>query len=627
MEQDKITKAEKKTAKLKNMIAEIDAIIQQAASEEKKAELILNKIHPKYKKSAVNLLHYRSLRSNDLRKLQKQLGYLGLSRLARSQSHVMASLLTNKAILNSLLNKNPLETPTSELSFKKGENALKRNAKKLLGYRTKGRRTRIMVTMPTAAADNYEMVKSMVDNGMNCARVNCAHDDPTIWKKIIDNIRKASEELNKKCKVAMDLAGPKIRTGDIVDGPMVLKIKPEKDVFGKITEPVSVWIGTTPKEGLIHIPISAEALEQLNGKEYLFFRDARNKKREFELKKETPIPNSISQENGYIAHCKKTTFVETDMPLYFDKNNKDNFIKIGQLPNIETTIELKTGDQLRLDKEPLLGEPAFYDETGKLIAKAHISCTAPSIFSQVKEGERILFDDGKIEGVIKKITREGLLINIVHAAGGMAKLKSEKGINLPDTTLSISGLTAKDRNDLPFVAEHADVVNFSFVNRPEDVRELIEELEKLNAKDKLGIVLKIETKNGYNQLTNILLEAMQVYPVGVMIARGDLAIETGWDNIGRIQEEILSICQAAHVTDIWATQVLENLAKKGIPSRSEITDTVMAQRADCVMLNKGPYILEAIKLLDIILKGMDPYREKNLPMSPAMEQAKNQPAQ
>ena len=121
-------------------------------------------------------------------------------------------------------------------------------------------------------------------------------------------------------------------------------------------------------------------------------------------------------------------------------------------------------------------------------------------------------------------------------------------------------------------------------------------------KIKLGIVLKIETKNGYNQLTDILLEAMQVYPIGVMIARGDLAIETGWDNIGRIQEEILSICQATHVTDIWATQVLEGLAKKGIPSRSEITDTVMAQRADCVMLNKGPYILEAIKLLDIILK-------------------------
>ena len=100
---------------------------------------------------------------------------------------------------------------------------------------------------------------------------------------------------------------------------------------------------------------------------------------------------------------------------------------------------------------------------------------------------------------------------------------------------------------------------------------------------------------------------------------GDLAIETGWDNIGRIQEEILSLCQAAHIPEIWATQVLENLAKLGIPSRAEITDAAMAQRADCVMLNKGPYILNAIQLLSTILKDMEPYWEKNAPMMPSMK--------
>ena len=253
------------------MIAEIDAIISKVILVEKEAELILNKIHPEYKKSAVNLLHYRSLRSHDLRKLQKQLGYLGLSPLAKSQSHVMASLETNKAILASLLNSTPLALPTNELSFKKGENASKRNAKKLLGYRTKGRRTRIMGTMPTEAADNYEMVKNMVAAGMNCARVNCAHDEPAIWKEIINIIRKAAEELNKKCKVAMDLAGPKIRTGEIVDGPMILKIRPNKDAFGKIAEPVSIWIGSAPKVGYVHVPISAKALNKLEGKDNLFF--------------------------------------------------------------------------------------------------------------------------------------------------------------------------------------------------------------------------------------------------------------------------------------------------------------------------------------------------------------------
>ncbi len=613
-ERNPVNKSLKKKEIIKKMIAQIDAIISDAIALEEKSQPVLTKVHPNYRKSACNLLHYLVLRSHDIRDLQKRLRNKGLSRFARSQSHVMANLLTNKAILQAIKDGTPLQIPASELSFKKGENTLKRNAKNLLGYRTKKRRTRIMVTLPTEAADDYELVENMLKAGMNCARINCAHDEPDTWEKIIANVRKASKSLGKKCKVAMDLAGPKIRTGEITEGPMVLKIRPAKDVYGKIPKSLEVWMGEIPKPGCLHVPLELKDIEKINVGETLFFLDTRNKKRQFKIIKK--------EEDGLMALCKKTTFVETEMLLFANKKYEGEPIaKIGELPYVEIPLLLKTGDQLRLDKEPLLGEPADYDNDGKLISKAHISCTAPEVFSQTKVGERILFDDGKIEGVIKKIGKESMLIDIVHAAEGGAKLRSEKGINFPDTQLTISGLTEKDKNDLPFIAKHADVVNFSFVNRPEDVRELIDELEKLNAKDKLGIILKIETQNGFNHLTSILLEAMRVYPVGVMIARGDLAIETGWDNIGRIQEEILSLCQAAHVTDIWATQVLEGLAKKGIPSRSEITDAVMSQRADCVMLNKGPYILDAIRLLDTILKDMDPYREKNLSMTPVMEQA------
>src|SRR5690606_24231866 len=126
-----------------------------------------------------------------------------------------------------------------------------------------------------------------------------------------------------------------------------------------------------------------------------------------------------------------------------------------------------------------------------------------------------------------------------------------------------------------------------------------------------------ETKNGYKNLFDILLKSMQNYPVGVMIARGDLAVECGWERMAGVQEEILSLCNAAHVPVIWATQVLENMAKTGFPSRSEITDAATAQRAECVMLNKGPNIVEAIRLLDIILKNMKDYQEKKATMLPA----------
>ena len=112
---------------------------------------------------------------------------------------------------------------------------------------------------------------------------------------------------------------------------------------------------------------------------------------------------------------------------------------------------------------------------------------------------------------------------------------------------------------------------------------------------------------------------MKVKKVGVMIARGDLAVETGWDQIGTIQREILSVCNAAHIPVVWATQVLENLAKKGLPSRSEITDAVQSIKADCVMLNKGRYINDAISLLDIILKDQEKYNDKNEEQLPVLK--------
>ena len=106
--------------------------------------------------------------------------------------------------------------------------------------------------------------------------------------------------------------------------------------------------------------------------------------------------------------------------------------------------------------------------------------------------------------------------------------------------------------------------------------------------DRIGIVLKIETRRGFEELPQVLLAAMRSPVIGVMIARGDLAVECGYERLAELQEEILWVCEAAHVPVIWATQVLENLAKDGMPSRAEITDAAMGERAECVMLNKGP---------------------------------------
>ena len=170
-------------------------------------------------------------------------------------------------------------------------------------------------------------------------------------------------------------------------------------------------------------------------------------------------------------------------------------------------------------------------------------------------------------------------------------------------------MTEKDKEDLKFIAKNADMVALSFVQRPEDVEELISELKRLNA-EHLGVVLKIETERAFANLPRLLLTALQTPPVAVMVARGDLGVEVGFERLSEVQEEVLWLCEAAHVPVIWATQVLESLAKSGLPSRAEVTDAAMGSRAECVMLNKGPYIRWALEFLCDVLPRMEAHLVK-----------------
>src|SRR5499427_4079489 len=179
--------------------------------------------------------------------------------------------------------------------------------------------------------------------------------------------------------------------------------------------------------------------------------------------------------------------------------------------------------------------------------------------------------------------------------------------------LNLSALTKKDLEDLAFVAAQADMAGLSFAQNAADVEMLLERLHELGGKD-LGIIMKIETRRGFEQLPAMLQAGMKTSSIGVMIARGDLAVECGFERMAEIQEEILWICEAAHCPVIWATQVLENLAKAGIPSRAEITDAAMGHRAEAVMLNKGPHILRAVQTLDDILQRMESHQMKKQSM-------------
>ncbi|MEP1095620.1 MAG: pyruvate kinase [Cyclobacteriaceae bacterium] len=597
---------------IKGLIQEIDVIlgkIHQASSENR---VKLEQVHPSFRKGAENLLHYRALRTMNITSLQKRLGNNGLSRMASAESHVLSSLENCRFILKSLIGDNSDNKVTEGTSTKKAIKEQKSHAKDLFGYRSKGRRVRIMVTLPSEAAHQYDLVYDLIDSGMNTARINCAHDDPEEWKMMIENLTEAKKKLKRNCKISMDLGGPKIRTGAIESGPQIRKFRPTRNEFGQVVKPAMVVLVSGVHHGSSdELPVDETWLQNLKEGDQINFTDSRSKERTLHIK--------ALKENCVIAISQDTFYIETGTMLTVTDSGDQ--CAVGDLPALEQSLLLKQGDMLRIIKEQIPGKPAQYGKDGIIESDAFISCTSEEIFEDVKEGEKILFDDGKIVGVIKAVDETEIEVEILQAKASGSKLKADKGINLPESDLKVKGLTAKDREDLKFVVEHADVVNFSFVNSAADVNDLLTELERLGAKDKLGVILKIETQSAYNNLTDIMLEGMRNYPLGVMIARGDLAIESGWENMARIQQEILLLCNAAHVPDVWATQVLENLAKKGIPSRSEITDAAGALKADCVMLNKGPFILSAVNLLDYILSSMNQYQDKNEKMFPAMEEA------
>ncbi len=208
---------------------------------------------------------------------------------------------------------------------------------------------------------------------------------------------------------------------------------------------------------------------------------------------------------------------------------------------------------------------------------------------------------------------EEIVVEISYTGPRTAKLRPEKGINLPDTALSISALTEKDLHDLEFLVKYVDMVGLSFVRTPEDVLLLEQRLEELGGSE-IGVVLKVENREAFENLPRLLLTAMYSPPVGVMVARGDLAVEVGFERLAEVQEEILWLCEAAHVPVIWATQVLEGLAKTGSPTRAEVSDAVMSGRAEAVMLNKGPYIVEAVRFLNGVLERMHAHQHKRRSM-------------
>jgi pyruvate kinase len=148
---------------------------------------------------------------------------------------------------------------------------------------------RIMVTMPSAAARDFGLVRDLVINGMDCMRVNCAHDGPSEWAGMISNLQRAKLETGRECRVNMDLGGPKLRTGTLEDGPAVLKYHPKRDAYGKVISPARIFLtaAADPQASSVPadacVPVPGAWLTKLAPGDRIRFRDARGAAREAAL--------------------------------------------------------------------------------------------------------------------------------------------------------------------------------------------------------------------------------------------------------------------------------------------------------------------------------------------------------
>jgi pyruvate kinase len=285
-------------------------------------------------------------------------------------------------------------------------------------------------------------------------------------------------------------------------------------------------------------------------------------------------------------------------------------IKINSRKKIqEDGILLKEGDLLELTDMKGGARAARYRRDKTLNIPARIVVQPENLTSMLKSGERIFFDDGKFESRVIRVAKESVLVEVIRVSTKKPYLRATKGVNLPDSKLAIPALTNDDGTHLAFVAMNADLVGYSFVSTPDDLRILRDELDKHKGEPP-AIILKIERLSAVENLPALLFEGMKDKSFGVMIARGDLAVEIGFERLSEVQQQILWIAEAAHVPVILATQVLESLSKTGLATRSEITDAAMGSMAECVMLNRGRHVVKTVQVLVDIMTRFSQHNDK-----------------
>jgi pyruvate kinase len=559
---------------------------------------------PEHRLSAANLAHYLALRRQDIRPLQLELTALGLSSLGRCEGHVRDTLRR----LCAWLSNQPGEATgaADPLDWAKAEALLYENTRALFGPRPAGRHVYIMVTAPDAADATADWAEEVVHAGADLLRINGAHETPREWEAIATIFKARAAELGKTGRVIVDLPGPKLRTEIRQLEETVLHLPRRKDRWGKSLVPTRILLVATHVGGA-QIPVPAHWLPRLQHGDVLCLTDASERERSLVVRG--------PGEDGILAECDRSLYVTSGLPLVWRRGEEvlgeDH---VGALPMQPRALTLNVGDRV------LINASGESDESEQRV----LAFPEPGLLGQVRAGERVVLDDGKVTAVVEAARSDGLVCRVTQALKSPTRLRSGKGIAFPDTQLSLPRLGPQDEVALQFALQHADGVGVSFVSAAHDVVRIGERLKTAERPD-FGMILKLETRSAMRNLAAILFAALRYGSVGLMIARGDLAVELSFEKLAEMQEEILWFGEACHLPVIWATQVLDSVTHTGLATRAEVTDAAMSMRAECVMLNKGPHVGTAVRMLADIIGKMQAHQYKKRSLDRPLSVARDEP--
>jgi pyruvate kinase len=577
--------AEPSSAHHEALCAQVLALIAAAEEEAALRRTAIDAVIPRHRASAINLAHYIGLRQRDVHRLQLELAALALSSFGRCEGHVLDTLQRIATWLGAT------SSTDVQLNWGRAEALLHENTRAIFGPKPPERHVYIMVTAPDSADVTGSWADEILHAGTDVLRINGAHEAPDQWAETIRTFRQCAATVGRSVRIFVDLPGPKLRGEIRRCEPRVLHFPRPKDSHGRTTRPISVELAAHPGEGA-QIPIPADWLGQLRTGDSIRFKDAGGRARELRIREVTPA--SVRAESLH------SLFITSGLKMgWYRRGKLRGRGVVGAMPAQPQDLSLSPGDLILLNADGQCG-----DETTKVLA-----CPEPAALKNARAGDRVVMDDGKLEAVIESAGADGLWCRILHSLKTPTRLRSGKGIAFPDSNLSLVTLGPQDQIALEFALEHADGIEASFVNSAGDVRTLIDQL-RAAAKPNFGLVLKLETRQAMRSMPEILFEALRYHPVGLMIARGDLAVEMSFERLAEMQEEVLWFGEACHLPVIWATQVLDTLAHTGVPTRAEVTDAAMSMRAECVMLNKGPHLAAAVSMLADIIGKMEAHQYK-----------------